>query len=112
MTTATITSKKTIRARCQLREDFAGMSTGNNGSGYYESKGEAVRAYEKALNDYDLCFNPDDFMQMPGDEGRISVDIWTMNGADDDYFHDCVGSALLMWYRMPSGRYEFTGYIA
>jgi hypothetical protein len=112
MMTATIMSRGTIRVNCQLHEDFSGMSTGNNGSGYYETKGDAVRAFEKALNDHNLCFNPDDLMQMPGDEGRIDVDIWTLAGPDDNYFHDCVGHALIMWYRMPSGRYEFTGYIA
>ena len=114
MSMTMITQRGTIRASHPVREDFAGVSTDGSGcSSYFETKGHAVRAYEKVLDTYGLCFNPDDFMQMPGDDGRITIDIWIVSGRDDDYFHDCVGHALLMWHRMDhSGHYELTGYIA
>jgi len=92
------TAKKIDR---KMRNEFAGMS------GYYETKGAAVAAYDSVLNDYDLGL---DCAEMHGDEGRTVVAI---HEVDDNYepCDDPVGYAYLSWYRMPSGRYEFTGYI-
>ena len=108
MTNATITRSGTIRSRCTLREDFASRSTGNqNGSGrtgYYTTKGHAINAYDGVLQTYDLCFDRNDLDGFDGDEGRKHIDIV-------DEYGNCVGCALLMWFRMDSGRYEFTGYI-
>jgi len=115
MTTAMITQHGTIRARHSVREDFSACSSGNGSVTYYGSKAAAVCSYASVLDTYGLCFDRDDFMEMSGDDGRISVAIHT-----DEYEWggpagqgDCVGCAILMWYRMEnSGRYEFTGYIA
>ena len=87
------------------REGFSGKSTGNAGSGYYGSKGEAVHAYESVLADYDYHFSRTELTDFNGDEGRATLTI-----CNDD--EGSVGCAILSWYRMPSGRYEFTGYIA
>lgn len=108
MTTATITQRGKIKARCALREEFSKCSSGNGSNSYYETKGHAVRAYESALAKYGLYFDPDDLMDMPGDIGHVVIDIYT----DGLEYTERVGCAMLMWYRMPSGRWEFTGYIA
>lgn len=100
MTTAT------IKAKNPVREDFAGCSTGNGGP-YYPTKGDAVSAYSAALAEYGLCFDCDDLIDIPGDEGRVAIEIWT----DQLECAICVGSAIIAWHRMSSGRYEFTGYI-
>jgi hypothetical protein len=106
---AAITGKMTIRAKHPVREDFSDCSSGNGGKNYYETKGAAVHAYESALAEYGLCFDGDDMIDMFGDNGRVTVDIWT----DVPECSESVGCAILMWHRMDmSGRWEFTGYIA
>ena len=71
-------------------------------------EGGAIHAYETALAEYGLCFDYDNMIDMFGDDGRITVSIWTI----ELECSDCVGHALIMWHRMEnSGRYEFTGYI-
>lgn len=108
MTTATITQRGTIKARCPLREEFSGCSTGSGGP-YYLTKGDAVSAYSSALAEYALQFDPDNLIDMYGDDGRIGIDIYT----DELECARFVGCALLMWHRMDcSGRWEFTGYLA
>ena len=109
MTTAMITRSGTIRAKHPVREAFAGCSTG---SVYYDTKGSGVRAYGSVLDDYGLCFDPDDCYSMPNDDGRITIDIYTYDASCDEAI-DCVGYAILSWHRMEnSGGYEFTGYLA
>ena len=108
MTTATIsllTQHDTIRAKHPVREEFAGYTTGCDGRGYYETKGHAVNAFDGALQGYDLCLDRDDLADFYGDEGRKII-------AVHDEFHRLVGWAIISWYRMPSGNYEFTGYLA
>ena len=109
MTTAMITQRGTIKSSHPVREDFSGQSTGNMGfsgrTGYYSSKGQAVNAFDGALQGYDLCFNRDEIHDYYGDVGRTTVDV-------HDDCGNCVGFAILSWYRMPSGNYEFVGYIA
>jgi len=95
----------TIKAKHPVREAFAGRSSGNDGGAYYSTKGHAVNAFDGELQTYDLCFDRDDLLDFTGDEGRKLIEI-------HDEFKHCVGRALLTWYRMPSGRYEFIGYIA
>jgi hypothetical protein len=95
-----------------LRNDFAGCSTGNSPNSYYETKGAALRAFESVLDDHGLCYDPDDFLSMPNDDGRIEIAIFTYDAECDETIA-CVGRAILVWHRMEnSGRYEFIGYLA
>ncbi len=104
---ATVETIETIKARHPVREAFAGCSSGAGGSGYanyYSTKGHAVNAFDARLQTYDLWFDRDDVSGFDGNEGRRTLAI-----VND--FDRCVGYAVLSWYRMPSGNYEFVGYI-
>ena len=95
----------TITRKNPVREAFSSCSTGNDLGCYYETKGHAVMAFDAALriHDYHLaCDDTDDFI---GDEGHKVVKVRNENG-------DTVGWANISWYRMPSGRYEFIGYLS
>jgi hypothetical protein len=108
MTTATmslLTRHDTIRVGHPVRELFAGRSSGSSRGHYYETKGHAVNAFDGELQGFDLCLDRNDLDDFYGNEGRKSI-------AVHDEFHRLVGWAILSWYRMPSGRYEFTGYLA
>jgi len=88
----------------KLRNAFASQSTTNN---YYATKGEAVAAFNDVLEAEGLLLDPSTTTQLYGDEGRVTpklVDLETETKEE--------GLAVLSWYRMPSGRYEFTGYLA
>lgn len=117
MMNAMITSRGTIRSGHDVREDFSAKSTGSwDGTvrtGYYESKGGAVRAYESVLKSYALDFDPAELWDMSNDSGHITIDVCIVDDSfgDDAVYKDCVGCAVIMWHRMPSGRYEFTGYL-
>ncbi len=108
MMTSPITKRGTIKARHPVREGFAGQSTGNMGfsghTGYYSTKGHAVNAFDFALQFYDLCLDRDDLADFYGDAGRKMI-------AVHDECHKVVGYAVLTWYRMPSGNYEFLAYL-
>jgi hypothetical protein len=104
MTTAMITQRGTIRANHLVRAKFAEQST-CDGASYYPTKGHAVRAFDGMLQAFDLCLDRNDLDDFHGDEGRKVIDVHNEN-------HVCVGRAVLSWYRMPSGRYEFNGYLA
>ena len=99
------------------REAFAGCSTCSKCSGcgkiapYYETKGAAVCAFDAALAGHGFCLDPDGLADFPGDGGRRMVDVYTIGDGHGDGIK-CVGVAVLFWYRMSSGRYEFTGYLA
>jgi len=99
-----------IPARHAVREAFAGCSTGcKSGSGrigYYRFKGGAISAFDSALAEYGLHFDPNDCSDLPGDDGWKTLTV--CNGGD------CfVGYARLSWHRMElSGGYEFTGYLS
>ncbi len=88
-----------------VREAFAGCSTSSN---YYETKGHAVSAFEAVLNDYGLRFDDSEIIDMPGDEGCVFIYVCS----DEFECSEYVGRARLSYYRMPSGRYEFVGYLA
>ena len=89
----------------KLRNGFSEWSTGNDHGCYYSTKGHAVNAYDGFLQGYDLCLDRDNLIDFNGDSGRKTIEI-------HNEFKACVGIAVISWYRMPSGRYEFTGYIA
>jgi hypothetical protein len=113
MATAMITQRGTIKARHAVREEFSGCSSCGGPHTYYDSKGAALRAFNSALEGYDLCFDVDDWLHCPCDEGRmtIAVHIRLDDQEDSDDKGACVGYALLTWYRLPNGRYEFIGYL-
>lgn len=108
MTTATIsplTSSGLIMSSHRIRGDFAGQSTGSVHGDYYGTKSRAINAFSGVLQCYDLCLDRDDLSDFHGDEGRKAI-------AVHDEFKRLVGWAIISWYRMPSGNYEFTGYLA
>ncbi len=94
----------TIKAQGAVRRVFAGCSTGS-GAGYYSTKGHAVNAFDGALQGYDYHLDRDDISDFHGDAGRKVVAV------HDEFKHE-VGRAVISWYRMPSGNYEFVGYLA
>ncbi|MHC4301005.1 MAG: hypothetical protein ACYS7Y_27335 [Planctomycetota bacterium] len=94
----------TITAKHPVRAAFSDWSTGNDRGCYYSTKGHAVNAFDGALQEFDFCLDRDDLADFTGNEGRKTIEI-------HDEFKHCVGRALITWYRMPSGRYEFVGYI-
>jgi len=89
------------------REAFAGCSTG---SSYYETKGSAICAFDAELARWGLQLDPYDLADFAGDTGRKMLDVCTIGDGHGEHI-DCVGHAVLSWFRMESGRYEFTGYL-
>ena len=94
----------TIKRDDPVREAFSGCSSGNVPGAYYETKGHALRAFDAALADFGYHLDREDNSAWSGDEGRNTVDIYVEGGG-------CVGRAIIYYYRMESGRYEFVGYI-
>jgi len=98
-----------IKASDPVREGFSGRSTGNvrgvGRTGYYETKGHAIQAFDAELREYGYHLDHASYAVWSGDEGRETVDVC-------DERRDVVGCAVFTWYRMPSGRYEFIGYLA
>lgn len=94
-----------VPARHPVREAFAGCSTNGKSVSYYETKGHAVCAFDEALAAYGLHFAPEDCNDLRDNEGWATLRV--CNAADVR-----IGYARLSWYRMPSGRYEFTGYLS
>lgn len=94
-----------IKRNHPVRDAFAAKSTGNKGAGYYKSKGHALSAFDEVLHDFSYRLDFECHVDMAGDEGRIRFNI-----LDDS--NNEVGTAVFTWYRMPSGNYEFIGYIA
>lgn len=98
----------TIKAKDPVREAFAGCSSGPV---YYFTKGHAINAFDAALNAHGYRFDYADTQDLHGNEGRRTCNI-IADGWYPDLSGEVVGCAILTWYRMPSGRYEFVGYIA
>ena len=96
----------TIKAKDPVREAFASCSTNGSSVGYYETKGHARRAFDTVLNGYGLFFDEVDCYEWHGSNGRVNCYIC------DEIGHGRAGCAVISWYQMPSGRYEFTGYIS
>ena len=95
----------TIKAKDPVRNDFASWSTGSDQGCYYSTKGHAVNAFDGALQGYDYHLDREDISDFHGNEGRKVVAV------HDEFKHE-VGRAVISWYRMPSGRYEFVAYLA
>lgn len=109
-----MTTKTRIKAGNPVRQAFAGCSTGGvrgpdrnhrTRAGYYSTKGHAVNTFNAELQTFNLCLDRDDLADFCGDEGRKTI-------AVHDEFGNEVGLAIFTWHRMPSGRYEFIGYLA
>ncbi len=94
-----------IRRDDPVRPAFSGCSTGADGTGYYESGGEALCAFDAALADFGYHLDPVDWSDWSGDTGRNTVDIYFVGGA-------WIGRAIISYHRMESDRWEFIGYIA
>jgi hypothetical protein len=88
-----------------VRDSFAGCSSGNNGANYYDTKGQAIDAFYKVLEPWGLWWDWNELMVLTGDDGWRVIPVYNSFGC-------LVGSAHLSWYRLPSGRYEFTGYLS
>ena len=93
-----------IKNRDPLRQKIASLSSTNN---YYATKGEVLRQVDAILEPSGMTTGDAD---LPNDEGRTTVPIVLIEGRQ----HLCeeVGTLCYSWYRMPSGRYEATLYIA
>jgi hypothetical protein len=92
------------RIERKIREDFSGCSSGAR---YYDTKGEAVWCFERALAGCDGRLDTMDCNDWYGDEGSTLVQI--RKGCPDN--GDVVGWARFSWYRMGSGRWEVVGYV-
>lgn len=101
---ALLTQSGTIRADHSICRAFFNCSTGNTGNTYYSSKGVAVSVFEDVLEAYGLCFDSSKTFDFPGPVGRLVIPV-------HDEFGVTVGNATISWYRVPSSRYEFTGYL-
>ena len=88
-----------IKVKHPVRNDFSSCSTGE----YYKSKGAAINAFDTALHKHDMHLDEND-SDFNGDEGHKLMDIYQQD--------EVIGYASLYWYQMPSGNYEFIGYIA
>lgn len=76
----------TIRRDDPVRAAFAGCSSGNIPGLYYGTKGHALCAFDAALTDFGYHLD------------HVDNAAWS-------------NDAVISYYRMPSGRYEFIGYI-
>lgn len=90
-----------IPARHPVRGAFAACSSRNS---YYDTKGHAISEFDAALAGFGLHLDCNDCMDLPYDFSWATLAV--LNAYDM-----IVGYARLSWYRMESGRYEFTGYI-
>ena len=93
-----------IGVRSPMREPFAACSSGGS-AGWYATKGDAIAAFNAALLPFGFCLDYGDTMYLPGKDGRAMVAV-VRDGESDP-----AGWALLTWYEMPSGRWEFVGYL-
>lgn len=100
-----LTQSGQIRSGHEIRTAFSNCSTGSDDGCYYSTKGHAVNAFDGRLQSWDLCLDRNDLSDFHGDAGRKFIEIHDEHG-------NCVGHALITWFRMQSGRYEFVGYIS
>ena len=89
--------------KATIKNEFSNRSTGNDQGYYYQTKGHAVNAFDNVLKNHGLHLDDTD-SDFEGDSGRKVVNIYSDTGL--------AGCAAMTWYRMPSGNYEFIGYIA
>ena len=100
----TKTANKRITGKHPVRNAFSECSTGNKGGAYYETKRDAVHAFESVLNAHGFYVDWENFTNFANDDGRAMLEFHS-EGMEFE------GHALLTWFRMESGRYEFIGYI-
>lgn len=102
---------RTIKSRHAVREDF---SANSSGAVYYDSKGQAIDAFNATLADYGFYLDPYDCGGWDGDEGRrvVTVRVETDGPFDIPGEDTRVGYAHFTYYRMESGRWEIIGYLA
>lgn len=104
-----MTTETRIKANHPVRDAFCGRSTGSEHGagriGSYSTKGHAVNAFDAELQTFNLCLDRNDLDDFHGDRGRKVIEV-------HDEFEHCVGRAVISWFRMESGRYEFIGYLA
>ena len=96
-----------MRITSKMKNDF---SSNSSGSKYYDTKGEAVSAFNDSLEPYGLCLNFADCNDWHYDEGRRTVAILTLE-SDSTESKDTGKVAIMTWYRMGTGRWEIIGYI-
>lgn len=94
-----------IRWDDPVRAAFSGCSSGNGPNRYYETVNDALRAFDAALAECGYHLDCADNSAWSNDEGRNTVSIFDEDAND-------VGYAVIYYYRMVSGRYEFVAYIA
>ena len=94
----------------KLRNAYCEKSTGSKDGEYYFTKGHGVMAFAEVLDRMGLEFDWMALQQMPGDNGRKTVDVRECDEACEGTGR-VVGSALITWYQMPSGRYEMISYL-
>ena len=100
-----------IKAKHPLREEFSSHSSGN---AYYDSKGHALCAFDKALLAHGFYLGGPDYAVMPGDEGRATMEVLADPAGHFECKDgpECVGYAHFTYYRMSSGRWEVIGYLS
>jgi hypothetical protein len=89
-----------------VREGICGCSSGPV---YYGTKGHAYNAVDNVLRAFSLELGTADF---PGDEGNTLIDVYPLRADNSADFGEPVGYVNFSWYRMESGRYELTVYMA
>ena len=94
-----------------LRNAYCEKSTGSADGEYYFTKGHGVMAFAEVLDGFGLEFDWMALQDLPGDNGRKQVDVKEINHDTGENDGQVVGSALITWYRMPSGRYEMISYL-
>ena len=87
-----------------VRNSFASWSTGNDNGCYYSSKNVAINAFDGALQEYGLSLDREGLADF-GNAGRKTIDV-------HNEFKQIVGRAVITWFRMSSGKYEFIAYLA
>ncbi len=93
-----------ITAKHPSRKQVAALTTTNN---YYPTKGDAISAVDKVLEQYGWTTGDCNPL---GDTGRLSVPV--VRNDERGLLVEEVGTLAFSWYRMPSGRYECTLYLA
>jgi len=100
--------RKVRNAVCSCSTGCEASFYGGGRTGYYETKGHGINAVDGVLQNYDYCIDRDELSQgnrFAGDDGRETLTIRNESGDD-------AGCLVCVYYRMNSGRYEFTTYIA
>lgn len=90
-----------VKLKSPIRTAVADQST------YYDNKGSAIKALDQALAYFQFRTK---CCQLPDNDGSTLIPAVDMNCEDEDTAEDKF-YVYTAWYRMPSGRYEFTFYV-